>query len=154
MGSAIDEFRAQREAVQDVRNRLAEVADLLRSLGEQATAFARNEEFRKLLSEEETWLRRAEDVIRAGRYARECELQHFWPGVWRRWAVAAAFALSSVFTASAGYLWATQPYRAEVARLREAADVGDAVARRVLRMTPVERKEFDAIVKLDVSPRR
>ncbi len=151
MGSALDEFRAQRDAVQEVHARLAEVAELLRSLEEQAAALARDEGLRKLLQEEQTWLMRAEDVIRTGRHARECELQRFWPGVWRRWMVAVAFALVTAIAAGAGYAWANRPNEVEWSRLRSAAHLGDAVARRVLQMTPAERREFDALIKLNVT---
>ena len=151
MGNALEEFRAQREAAREVHACLVEVGELLRSLREQAAALAHDESLRKLLQEEQTWLRRAEDVIRAGQYARECELQRFWPGVWRRWVVAVAFALVTAVAAGAGYVWANRPNEAELSRLRSAADLGDAVARRVLRMTPAERSRFDALIKWNVT---
>ena len=149
MGSALDEFRAQRDAVQEVQARLAEVAELLRSLREQTIVLARDEGLRKLLQEEQTWLMRAEDVIRAGQHARECELQRFWPGVWRRWILAVAFALITAVAAGAGYAWANGPNEVEFSRLRSAADLGDAIARRVVQMTSAERREFDALVRLN-----
>jgi hypothetical protein len=154
MGSALEEFRAQRDAVQEVHARLAEVAELLRSLKEQAAALARDEDLRELLQEEQTWLMRAEDVIRTGRHARECELQRFWPGVWRRWVMAVGFAFAMAVAAGAGYAWANRPNEVELLRLRSAADVGDAVARRVLEMTPTERRQFDALIKVNVTAGR
>lgn len=122
-------------------------ANCCASLREQAAALANGEGLPKPLQEEQTWLRRAEDLIRAGQYARERELQRLWPGVWRRWAVAVALASVTAFGAGAGYVWARRPDRAELARLQEAADLGDAIAGRVLRMTPAERKKFDALVR-------
>jgi hypothetical protein len=64
MSSAMDEFRAQREAVEDVRVRLTEVAELLRSLRQETAEFARDETLRKPLNEEQTWLLRAQDLVR------------------------------------------------------------------------------------------
>ena len=147
MSSALDEFRAHREAVEDVQRRLADVANLVRSLQEQATALSQDEGLRELLRSEETWLRRAEDVIRAGRDARECELQRFWPGVWRRWAVAMVLALVVAFAAGAGYVWAVRPYQSELAALRTTAGVGDEVVRKLQRMTPTQRQQFEDLMR-------
>jgi hypothetical protein len=151
MGSALEEFRAQREAVLDVQRRLVEVADLLRSLREQTTALAQDQQLRTFLQEEQTWLLRAESVIRTGASARERELQRFWPGVWRRWAVAMAFALATALAVGAGYVWASHPQQAELDRLRPNAELGDAVARRLLRMAPSERRQFDALMRGSVA---
>jgi hypothetical protein len=153
MGNALDEFRAQREAVEEVQRRLADVTNLVRALREQATALAQDEGLRELLRNEETWLRRAEDVIRAGAYARDCELQRFWPAVWRRWAVAILLAVVIAFAAGAGYVWADKPYRAELANLRDAAEFGNTIARQVFRMSPAERKQFDALVTTNEAKR-
>ena len=55
MSSALDVFRAQREAADAVHARLTGVATLLRCIREETHAFANNEAFRKLLQEEQTW---------------------------------------------------------------------------------------------------
>jgi hypothetical protein len=47
----------------------------------------------------------------------------------------------------AGYGWATDPYTAEIADLRDRADFGDSVLRRIAKMTPVQRRQFDAFLK-------
>jgi hypothetical protein len=52
MASALEEFRAQRQAVEDVRARLTEVAALLASLRQETAAFANDETLRRLLAEE------------------------------------------------------------------------------------------------------
>ena len=147
MGSALEEFRAQREAVEEVQRRVVDVTNLVQALREQATAFAQDEAFRELLRNEEAWLRRAEEVIRAGTHARDCELQRFWPAVWRRWAVAILLAVGIALAAGAGYVWAGKPYRAELASLRDSAVFGNTIARQVFRMSPAERKQFDALLK-------
>src|SRR5262249_34398310 len=49
---------------------------------------------------------------------RQQELTRFWPAVWRRGVLPAAFALTSAWAAGAGYAWVTRPYSGELAQLR------------------------------------
>ncbi len=154
MSSALDAFRAQREAADAVHARLTEVATLLRDLREETHALANNEAFRKLLQDEQTWLVRAEHTITSIRHHREWEVHRFWPAVWRRWAVAAAFVVLTAAAAGAGYAWIARPYETELATLRARVEFLDAVARRVLTMTPTERRQFDALMKWDAAPKR
>lgn len=53
MSSALETFRAQREAAEQVHARLKEVTELLRVATGQMQAVARDDEFRKLLSAEQ-----------------------------------------------------------------------------------------------------
>ena len=147
MASALEEFRAQRDAANQVHARLMEVAELLRSLRQETAALAHNQSLRQLLQEEQTWLLRAEKVITDARHVREWEMDRFWPAVFRRWAVAVAFALATAVAGGAGYVWFGRPYEAELAALRSRAELGDSVAQRVFRMTPAERKQFEALMK-------
>ena len=146
MSSALDAFRAQRDAAIEVHARLMEVAALLRAVREEAHALAHNEALRTLLQEEQTWLLRAEGAITKMRHVREWEVDRFWPAVWRRWAVAVAFAVLTAVAAGAGYVWVARPYEAELATLRSRVELSDAVAQRVLTMTPGERRQFDALM--------
>jgi hypothetical protein len=59
MPSAIDTFRAQREAVEKVHAQLLEVSRLLNQLSNQATALTADKEFRAVLKEEQRWLAEA-----------------------------------------------------------------------------------------------
>jgi hypothetical protein len=154
MSNALDAFRAQREAADAVHTRLTEVATLLRSLREETHALANNEALRKLLQEEQTWLGRAEATIASIRRHREWEVHRFWPAVWRRWAVAAAFIVLTAAAAGAGYASIARPYEIELATLRARVEFLDAVARRVLTMTPTERRQFDALMKWDAAQKR
>jgi hypothetical protein len=81
-------------------------------------------------------------------------MRRFWPAVWRRWAVAVAFALAAGATFGAGYVWANRPYEAELVSLRTRVELLDAVAQRVLTMTPSERRQFDALMKWNAPPSR
>ncbi len=68
--------------------------------------------------------------------------------------MAVGLALATAVAAGAGYVWAAQPYAAELASLRARVDLGDAVARRVLEMTPAERHQFDVLMQSNDSPKR
>lgn len=153
MASAIDVFREQREAADQVQERLTEVSQLLGQLRQQANALAMNEELRKVLREEQDWLERAQRAVSEVRSFREEEMHRFWPGVVARWALAVVFALAAAAAAGAGYARVTEPYAAELAALRSRAGFADFVEHRVLTMTPAERRQFDALMK-PKSPRR
>src|SRR4030081_2750636 len=83
---------------------------LLCQLRTQAEVLARNEELKRLLESEESWLVQAQRALVEVRHWREREVQRFWPGVARRWAVALAFAWASAAAAGAGYALITKPY--------------------------------------------
>ena len=154
MSSALDAFRAQREVAEQVHARLTETADLLRAIRTETNALAHDDGLRKLLQEEQTWLLRAEDLVRQVRYFREAETSRFWPAMWRRWVVAALFALAAAFAFGAGEAWSGRPYQAELASLRFRVEVLDSVAARILAMTPAERRQFDDLMKLDRSSKK
>jgi hypothetical protein len=146
MSSALDAFRAQREAADAIHTRLTETAALLRSIKEEIHTLAHNEKLRKLLQDEQASLARAESFIETVRRQREWEINRFWPAVWRRWAVAAAFVILAAFAAGVGYAWLARPYEAELSALRLKVESLDAVAQRVLTMTPAERRQFDMLM--------
>jgi hypothetical protein len=147
MPSAIDVFREQREAAEQLHGRVQEVAMLLCQVRQQVSALALNEDLRTLLREEQDWLTRAQLAVSEVRSFREQDMLRFWPGVFRRWAVALIFAIGSATAAGAGYAWATKPYGAELAALRSRVGFADFVEHRVLTMTPAERRRFDALMK-------
>jgi hypothetical protein len=72
---------------------------------DETHALSHNEALRKLLHDEQTWLLHAEHTIASIRHHREWEVHRFWPAVWRRWAVAAAFVLLTAAATGAGYVW-------------------------------------------------
>lgn len=154
MPSALDTFRAQREAADHVYARLTEISGLLGLLRSQAAALARNDELWAVLQQEQSWLEQAQRTASEVRAWREHESRQFWLGVLRRWALALVFALASASAAGAGYAWVTQPHAAEFAVLRSRAEFADFVEQRVLTMTPAERRQFDALIKWKAPPRR
>jgi len=154
MASALETFRAQQEAANGIYERLGEVSALLGQLRAQVEVLASNEELKRLLEREEGWLVQAQRAIVEVRHWREREAPRFWPGVARRWAAALAFAWASAAAVGAGYALVTKPYAAELAALRSQAEFADLVQRRVVAMTPAERRQFDALMRVNTVPRR
>jgi hypothetical protein len=154
MSSALDMFRAQREAVDQVHSRLTQVAELLRGLRTQVDAVAQDQALRQVLRDEERWLENARRTIAEVRALREDEMRRFWPAVWRRWAVALTFALASAAAFGAGYVWASRPHEAELASLRTRVELLDLVASRVMKMSPAERRQFDRLMGWESQSRR
>jgi hypothetical protein len=154
MPSALETFRAQREAVDQVHSRLTEVAELLRGLRTQVDAVANDQALRQVLRDEERWLEIARRTIAEVRALREDERRRFWPAVWRRWAVALIFALAAAAACGAGYVWASRPYEAELASLRARVELLDLVASRVMKMSPAERRQFDRLMGWESQSRR
>ncbi|MEO8484385.1 MAG: hypothetical protein ABI634_19415 [Acidobacteriota bacterium] len=154
MSNALDAFRAQKEAADQVHARLAEVADLLRLIQAQAHAIGQDQALRQILMDEERWLDQARRTLKEVRAFREEEMRRFWPAIWRRWAVALVFALAAAAAFGAGYVWAAGPQEAELASLRSRVELLDAVARRVITMTPVERAQLDALMKWNLPQKR
>jgi hypothetical protein len=150
MPSAIDVFREQREAAEQLHARVQEVAVLLGQVRQQVNALASDDAFRTVLRQEQDWLTRAQLAVSEVRSFREQDMLRFWPGVIRRWAVALVFAVASAAAAGAGYAWWMRPYAAELASLRSRAEFASFVEHRVLTMAPAERRQFDALMKWDV----
>ena len=114
MSSALEAFRAQREEAEQIHARLTQVVELLHAIRSEANVLAHDEALRKLLQEEQTWLARTKDLISEVRHFRETEASRFWPAMWRRWVVAAVFALAAAAAFGAGHVWASRPYEAEL----------------------------------------
>ena len=85
---------------------------------------------------------------------REHERLRFWPGIVKRWASALVFALASAAVAGAGYGWVTEPYAAELAKLRSQFEFADFIEHRIITMTPAERRQLDALMRWDTPPTR
>src|SRR5919109_1977874 len=125
MASAIDVFREQREAADQVHERLAEISQLVGQLRQQVNALAMNEELRKVVREERDWLASAQLAVSQVRSFRQEEMQRFWLGVLGRWALALLFALAAAGAAGATYARVTKPYAAEIADLRSRVAFAD-----------------------------
>lgn len=147
MANALDAFRAQREAAEQIHARLTETSGLLQSLREQVGALTRDRDLAALLERERDWLRRFEDATAEVRRYREMEARRFWPGVFWRWFLACSFALLAAWSAGAGSVWASRPYSREIDSLRQRAEQFDRLTDRVTRMTPAQRRRLEALMK-------
>jgi hypothetical protein len=147
MQSALDAFRAQREAADQVHTRLAETSQLLTQVQRQVDAVAGNQDLRAVLRDETDWLRQTQQLLADVRHLREEETRRFWPGVWRRWVLALVFALASAVAAGAGYAQWTQPYATELSDLRDRVALADAIVARTAAMTPAERRQLDRLMR-------
>ena len=150
--NALDAFKAQREAVDSLHARLTEVAGLVSKLKAQVDGLALHPELKEILRDEQVWVARAEALVRDVRYWREQEYHRFGLGVVWRWALACIFAFAAITLGAAGYAWETQPYAAELEKLRTHTDVADLIGRRLQEMTPEERLEFNRLMKLTEKP--
>lgn len=151
MANAIDMFRAQKAAVDQVHARLTEVAGLVQRLRAQIDAITQDEKLREVINCERDWLARTREALVEVRRFREQEANEFWPAVWRRWITAIALALASIFAAGAGQAWLTQPHVEELRSLRSRVDVADRIAERMLFMTSAERQQLDRLMKWNLS---
>ena len=153
MSSALEAFRAQREVVNEIHARVLETDERLRAIGSQTNAIATNPALRELLRDETRWLEEARRTIAEVRALRDQELRRFWPGVWRRWALALVFALAAAWAFGAGHAWASRPHERELANLRNRIELLDAVGQRLITMTPNERRHFDSLMKWPAAKR-
>ncbi len=152
MANALDEFRAQREAADQLYARLKETSALLQSIQSDVARLVDHKALRELLSEQAVWLEHAARAVKDVRALRDDDIRRFWPAMWKRWAVATAFALASAFAFGSGYVWASRPYQAELESLRSRVQLLDSVAQRVLTMSPEEHRQFDALMKWKTAP--
>ena len=147
MSNALEMFRLQREAVEGLHKEVARVGTAIAQVRADLDALARHETLRNVLAEEQRWLQRAEDAVRAVRAWREQDARSYWPGVAKRWIVAGVFALAAAATAGAGYAWIAKPYARENAYFRLRHDFVETLERRMLQLTPAERRQLDTLLK-------
>jgi hypothetical protein len=152
MPSAIDVFREQREAAEQLHARVQEISALLDRVRQHVNALVLNEDLRTVLRDEKDWLVRAELAVSEVRSFREQDMLRFWPGVVRRWAVALVFAVASAAASGAGYAWWTKPSAAELEILRSRMEFASFVEHPVVTMTPAERRQFDRLMNLGRKP--
>jgi hypothetical protein len=151
-GSALDAFRAQQEAADAIHLKLQEVSFQLQKMHASMDALGSNVKLKELLAREESWLREAQRLVTEVRAFRAREARHIWARI-ARGLVAALFALASAAAAGAGYAWITQPYAAEINELKARMDFAAHIERRLVEMTPAQRRQFDALMRYSPTPR-
>jgi hypothetical protein len=149
MANALDAFRAQREAVDQMHARLGEVSDLLERLRVQVDGLALHRDLKDTLRDEQMWLARAQHTMQEVRRWREIESRRVWSPVLWRWWLALTFSLISTWLAGAGYAWMIEPHAAELERLRRQASFSAFVERRLEHMTPADVRTFERLMGFD-----
>jgi hypothetical protein len=109
-------------------------------------ALAANADFKQVLMREENWLREAQRTVADVSAWRAREARQLWARL-GRWIAAALFALASAAAAGAGYAWIAKPYAAEISDLKAQVQFAEYVERRVVEMTPAQRRQFDALMQ-------
>ncbi len=156
MSAALDHFRAQQRAAEQVLARVADIAALLTQVQRQADTLARDPDLRALLASERGWLEDAQRTVAAVTAWRLQEQRRGWPAVLARWVAALLFALTSAAAAGAGYAWRTRPDAGTLAQQQAYQTLGRTVEARRSAMTRAERRQFDALLtstpSLDTRP--
>ena len=147
MSNALEMFRQQREAVDALHVQVTRVGAAISQVRAELDALARHETLSSMLAEEQRWLQRTEDAVRTVRAWREQDARGYWPGVVKRWIVASVLALASAAIAGATYARVVEPYAAENAYLRLRQDFVESLERRMLQLTPLERRQLDTLLK-------
>jgi hypothetical protein len=154
MPNALDAFRAQREAVEQLNATVKEFSALVAGARTQIDGLSLSADLKAMLREEQAWLDRAQTMVVEIRHWREHEVRRFWFAVFWRWTLACAFALVAAGVAGAGYAWRTRPYAQEIERLRPKAELADMIERRLDDLTPAQRREFEKLMKLPGESKR
>ena len=129
MPNALDMYRAQQSAAQEVHAKLTEVSALVQQVTREVDALVKNYDLRNLIRQEQAWLEQAERTVKEVQRWRALEAYRFWPGVIYRWAFALAFGLFAVWAIGAGQPWMNQDRDREIASLRSRGEILDVIER-------------------------
>ncbi|MFN7980716.1 MAG: hypothetical protein U0Q11_02560 [Vicinamibacterales bacterium] len=123
------------------------MSELIARMRTDLDALARHETLRTLLVDEQRWLQKTEDAVSQVRAWREQDARGYWPAVVKRWLVTGAFALAIAASAGASFACVVKPYAQENAYLRLRQDFAESLERRMLQMTPAERRQLESLLK-------
>ena len=146
MSNALDLFRAQQAAVEQLLERVQELSGRIGQVQAQVDALTHDSDLRAVLQDERQWLERARQVIDETRRWREQEARRYLPALANRWIAALGFALVSAYVVGLGYGRVAKPFAVELGALRPRAELGLLVEHRMATMTPAERRQFDALM--------
>ena len=152
MTNALEAFRAQREAVEDLHSRVREVAGLLNQIQREVSHLTSHHQLREFLNEQRAWLARTEESISRLRALRQSDMYRVGRSIVWRWAVAVLFAVSAIAVAAAAYGWMARTKAADVALLHERARFAENIERRLGELTPAERRQFERLMRLAPPP--
>jgi hypothetical protein len=145
---ALEMFKQGQAALGDLLQLARAVLDTVTAARNEIGKLTADPALRELLEREQKWLARTEAAVTTVRAWRYKEEQRYGAPLAWRWAVATTFALLAATAAGAGYGWASRPYADEIAYLRSRNTFADALESRMLRMTPLERRQLNALLQL------
>src|SRR4051812_32159881 len=123
MSNALDLFRAQQAAVQQLLERTKELSGRIEHVQAQVHALTHDLDLRAVLQDERQWLDRARQMVDETRHWREQEARLYLPVLAYRWIAALGFALLSTYVFGWGYARITKPFAAELEVLRPRAEL-------------------------------
>ena len=146
MSNALDLFRAQQAAVQQLLESTQELSGGIGQVQAQVHALTHDPDLRAVLQDERQWLERARQLIDETRQWREQEARRYLPALAYRWVAALGFALMSAYAVGLGYARIAKPFAAELEALRPRAELGLLVEHRMANMTAAERRQLDILM--------
>ncbi len=146
MSTALDLFRAQQAAVEQLLERAQELGGRIGQVQAQVDALTHDPHLRAVLQDERRWLECAREVINETRQWREQEARRYLPALAYRWIAALGFALVSAHVVGLGYARVARPFAAELDALRPRAELGLLVEHRMTTMTVAERRQLDILM--------
>lgn len=147
MPNALDMYRAQQTAANEVHAKLSEVAALVQRVRAEVNALAQDQRLQEVLRQEKTWLDQAERTVKEVQRWRDLEAFRFWPGVVYRWAFALVFTLFAVWIAGAGYAWVSADRDRELTDLHSRLERLNSIEQRISTLSPAEQKQLESLLK-------
>ena len=143
MPNALDMYRAQQTAANDMHAKLSEVEVLVQRVRSEVNALAQDHRLQEALRQEQTWLEQAGRTVKEVQRWRDLEAYRFWPGVVYRWAFALVFTLFAVWITGAGYAWVNNDRDREMAGVKSRLERLDFIEKRTASMTSSEKRQLD-----------
>ena len=147
MSSSFEMFRQQRELLAALNQEAMHLSSAIERVRADLKAIAQHEALRDTLIQEQRWVQRTEAAVHAAQEWQRATARHVWPHMVWRWAALTTLALAATLLSVGIYAWVTKPYADEVAYLRARLAFVEQLERRMLQMTPAERRTFDALLK-------
>lgn len=147
MSSSFEMFRQQRELLAALNQEAQNLSAAIARVRSDLEAIAQHDALRDTLIQEQRWLQRTEAAMHAAQEWQRATARHVWPQLIWRWAALATFALAATALSVSIYASVTKPYADEVAYLRARLAFVEQLERRMLQMSPAERRAFDALLK-------
>jgi hypothetical protein len=149
MPNALDMYRAQQTAANEVHAKLSEVSALVQQVRRDVDALAKSNDLRDLIRQEQSWLEQAERTVREVQRCPALARSRGLPLLARSdlpMGVRACIRLLSVWASNAGHAWMNRDHEQDIAILRSRVELLDSIERRVGALTTAERRTVDRLL--------